>query len=52
MNYLHKFFDYVHVYIILKIPDENNSGLIKSKQGLENLDELNTILKPNYILFS
>jgi len=51
MNYLHKFFDYVHVYIILKIPDENNSGLIKSKQGLENLDELNAILKPNYIYY-
>lgn len=48
IDYLFNYFIHVHIYLIIKIPDENNSSFIKSEKGLENFSDLINILKPVY----
>jgi hypothetical protein len=54
IDYLYLHFEYVHVYLLLKIPESDkdiynhrrSNLFICSKQGLENLNELLSILRP------
>jgi len=49
MDYLHVRFHHVHTYIVLKIPTETDTEIIKSKSGLEHFQELMEILNPIYL---